>query len=30
VKHTLKLKAENWASDWLAGPPPPPFYHNNC
>ena len=30
VKHTLKMKAESWASDWLAGPPPPPFYHNNC
>ena len=30
VVHKLQLKAEAWASDWLAGPPPAPFYHNNC
>ena len=30
VVHQLQLKAEAWASDWLAGPPPAPFYHNNC
>jgi hypothetical protein len=30
VFQSIQLKAEDWASDWLAGPPPPPFYHNNC
>jgi hypothetical protein len=30
VKRSIVLTAEDWASDWLVGPPPPPFYHNNC
>lgn len=30
VFQSVQLKAEDWASDWLAGPPPAPFYHNNC
>jgi hypothetical protein len=30
IMESVHLRAESWASDWLAGPPPPPFYHNVC
>ncbi len=30
AKQSIIFTAEDWAAEWLNGPPPPPFYHNNC